>query len=323
MTAGTRLVTLPSGIGAQIRVNKADSILVYANTDADAIAMVKNQFDGDPDALWDSAVIVQPVVATVMTGWSIRVRIATAAGVLKANVTATAAAAVATAAFGTLTFAGQPLDTETVTLNGKVYTFQDTLTNVDGHVKIGADVATSIGNFVAAVTLAAGSGTKYAAATTAHATMTVQSSTATTIVFAALTAGSAGNALTTTETLTNGSFATVTLAQGADGATIDALGEELVTLLNASLGTDGAAHVTHAAYVASTHTLTAAGTADNLGDHTLLVEVFPPGSARASIVSFVGSITHQGSSGAALTVVLVAANPIPSIPVAVVATPFH
>lgn len=323
MTAGTRLVSLPSNIGAQVRVNKADSVLVYASTDADAIAMAKNMFDGDSDVLWDSAVIVQPVVATVMTGWSVRVRIATAAGVLKANVTATAAGAPATAAAGLLTFTGQPSDTETFTLNGKVYTLQTSLTNTDGHVLIGVDTATTVANLIAAINLGAGSGTAYAAATTLHPTVSASAGVGTTIVLTAKTPGSAGNALTTTETLTNATIGAATLTQGTDGATIDALGEELVTLLNASLGTDGAAHVTHAAYVAATHTLTAAGTADNLGDHTLLVEVFPPGSARASVVSFVGSITHVGSSGAALTVVLVAANPIPSIPVAVVATPFH
>lgn len=63
-------------------------------------------------------------------------------------------------------------DNETVVIDGKTYTFQTTLTNVDGHVKIGADAATSLGNLKAAINLSAGAGTKYAAATTLHPTVT-------------------------------------------------------------------------------------------------------------------------------------------------------
>src|SRR5688572_6823509 len=72
----------------------------------------------------------------------------------------------------TLTLTGNALDTETVVINGKTYTFQDTLTNVDGNVKTGASAAASITNLIAAITLGAGSGTAYAAATTLHSTFT-------------------------------------------------------------------------------------------------------------------------------------------------------
>jgi len=42
---------------------------------------------------------------------------------------------------GTLTFTGTPLNTETVTIGTKVYTYQNTLTNVDGNVKIASTQA--------------------------------------------------------------------------------------------------------------------------------------------------------------------------------------
>lgn len=56
---------------------------------------------------------------------------------------------------------------DTVTINGKVYTFESSLTNVDGHVKIGADAVATMFNLYSAVMLLSGAGTLYAAATTA------------------------------------------------------------------------------------------------------------------------------------------------------------
>lgn len=117
-----------------------------------------------------------------------------------------------------LTVSANPADTETVVLNGKTYTFQTTLTNSDGNVQIGASAAISLANLVNAVNLGPGSGTAYAAATTTHATMRAVPSSATTVTVRALTPGTGGNALTTTETLSNGSFGAGTLANGGDGA---------------------------------------------------------------------------------------------------------
>lgn len=64
-------------------------------------------------------------------------------------------------ALGTLTAAANVADTETVTIGGKVYTFQATLTNVDGNVKVGADAATSLANLHAAINLGSGAGTAF------------------------------------------------------------------------------------------------------------------------------------------------------------------
>lgn len=125
----------------------------------------------------------------------------------------------AIAARGTLTLTGLPLDTETVVIGSKTYTFQDTLTDVDGNVQIGASAAASLDNLVAAVNLAAGSGTKYAASMTVNADVLANEGVGDTLTATAKVPGVAGNLLDTTETLTNGSWGAVTLENGADGAT--------------------------------------------------------------------------------------------------------
>ncbi len=106
-------------------------------------------------------------------------------------------------------------DGETATIAGKVYTLQTVLTNVDGHVLIGADKATSLANLAAAINGGAGAGTAYAAATVAHTTVTATSN-ATTITVTAVAFGTSGNALGTTETGANFSWAAATLAGGVD-----------------------------------------------------------------------------------------------------------
>jgi hypothetical protein len=119
------------------------------------------------------------------------------------------------AATGTLTFTGQPLDTETVVIGSKTYTFDTSLSNTDGHVAIGASTADSISNLAAAINLGAGPGTAYAVAMTANTQVSAVAG-ATTLVVTALSGGTAGNSIATTETLTNGSWGAATLEDGAD-----------------------------------------------------------------------------------------------------------
>lgn len=71
-----------------------------------------------------------------------------------------------------LTVGANPSDTNTVTVGGKVYTFQTTLTDVDGNVKIGATASDSIDNLIAAINLGAGAGTTYATSMTINAKVT-------------------------------------------------------------------------------------------------------------------------------------------------------
>jgi len=115
---------------------------------------------------------------------------------------------------GELTLTGQPANTNTCTIGTKVYTFQTVLTNVDGNVKIGADAEGTIDNLVAAVNLAAGAGTNYAALMTANAANVVAVKTAAddfTIYTVASTA------IATTDTMANATWAagTTTLGTGA------------------------------------------------------------------------------------------------------------
>lgn len=126
-------------------------------------------------------------------------------------------------AVGTLTFTGQPADSQTVVIDGKPYTFKTTLTNTDGFVKIGSTVDESIENLAGALSLSAGgSGSTYAAATVAHTTVRYKSHSATTLVVEAITAGTGGNALTTTDTVTNASWGGATLAGGSAGTASNA-----------------------------------------------------------------------------------------------------
>lgn len=114
----------------------------------------------------------------------------------------------------TITSTNNALDTETATIGSKVYTFQDTLTNVDGHIKIGADKAATLANLAHAINASGGtSGTDYAAANTVHPTVTA--TVASPMVINAKLSGTAGNLIATTETLTNGSWTSTFMAGGA------------------------------------------------------------------------------------------------------------
>lgn len=116
-----------------------------------------------------------------------------------------------------LTQGGQPLDTETVTIGAKVYTFQTVLTNVDGNVKIGASAALTLVNLKNAINLGAGvPGTDYALATTQHPTVTAALTSALIVTVTATAKGTAGNLIATTETATNYAWGAATLAGGAD-----------------------------------------------------------------------------------------------------------
>ncbi len=117
-------------------------------------------------------------------------------------------------ASGVLTLTGQPADTEIVTIDTKVYTFQTVLTNVDGNVLIGATASDSLDNLIAAITLGAGAGTTYAAATTLHPTVTAAAGPGDTMDATAKLPG--GNSIVTTTNLANGSWGGATLSGGQD-----------------------------------------------------------------------------------------------------------
>lgn len=109
------------------------------------------------------------------------------------------------------------LNTDTVAVGGKTYTFQTSLTNVANNVALGATFALSVANLVAAIMAGAGSGTAYAAATTANANVTASAPTASTLAISAILGGTAGNAITTVYTASGtaaGAFGAATLSGG-------------------------------------------------------------------------------------------------------------
>lgn len=142
------------------------------------------------------------------------------------------------------TFSGLPLNTETVTIDGKVYTFQTVLTNVDGNVLIGANAEATIDNLVAAITLALGGGTTYAALTVVHPTFTAVKRSASTM--AAIVQIYGASTLATTEAATN-----VTV----DGVTVDAIADALI--ITFALSPDAINYVDHS-------TITAIADADSV-----------------------------------------------------------
>ncbi len=107
---------------------------------------------------------------------------------------------VATKSQGELTLDVIPVDTNTMTVDGKVYTFLDVITAADGDIFIGANLAASQVNMVAAFDLSGTAGVQYGSGMTAHPTVDVADFAADLSIFTAKLPGAAGDAIDTTET---------------------------------------------------------------------------------------------------------------------------
>lgn len=106
-------------------------------------------------------------------------------------------------------------DGDTVTIGANVYTFEDTLTNVAGHVKKAATAPLSLTNLFHAINASGGvPGTDYALATVAHPSVVATNPSGTTVVVTALLFGRAGNLIATTEVSSHLSWGAATLAGG-------------------------------------------------------------------------------------------------------------
>ena len=104
---------------------------------------------------------------------------------------------------GTLTLDTLPTDGDTMTVDYKTYTFQDTLTDVDGNIKIVAgDLAATQANLVAAFDLSGVAGTDYATSMIKHWTVSIAAFAANNAVLTAKVGGTVGNSIVTTETFT-------------------------------------------------------------------------------------------------------------------------
>lgn len=125
-----------------------------------------------------------------------------------------------TAATAVLTGSSNFTNGETVTIDGKTYTFQATLTEVDGNVFIGTDLETSLANLKAAINLEAGGGSLYANATSLHPTVTATASDTTTLTVEAKVGGPGGNDIAVSDTASNADWDNANLTGGAVGGTL-------------------------------------------------------------------------------------------------------
>jgi len=184
-------------------------------------------------------------------------------------------------ATGTITLFenGNPGDGGIITIGDKTYTFKNTLTAVANQIKIGVDGETTLNNLRAALSGAAGSGTKYSTGTTsnaqANAPLVAAVDTDATLGISALALGTAGNSIAFTEdtaenlTIDGSGFLTGGLASVANevliGANTDATLTNLAAAINGSAGegttystgTTANGLATSSAVVANAITLTA------------------------------------------------------------------
>ncbi|TIP38615.1 MAG: hypothetical protein E5X77_31675 [Mesorhizobium sp.] len=114
-------------------------------------------------------------------------------------------------ASGRLVFSGAGTADDTITIGTTVYTLKAAPTTVAGQVKIGATAAETASNLIAAINGGAGAGTAYGSQTVPHPDVAAQSDAAGIVGIVAKQAGSAGNAIATTETGSATAFANVTL----------------------------------------------------------------------------------------------------------------
>lgn len=153
----------------------------------------------------------------------------------------------------TLTLAGNAVAAETVVVGAVTYTWRAAPTTVANEVKVGATASESLDNLKAAINLAAGSGSLYGSLTVVHPTVRAHTKTATTLLLVAKTGGTGGNALASTETMTQGSFGAATFAGGAA-----ATGRNAIRFTPSRVGyhtftvTDGTTTVTATAQVYTT-----------------------------------------------------------------------
>lgn len=116
----------------------------------------------------------------------------------------------------TLTFTGQPADTETVTIGLRVYTFNTILGGANS-VLIGASTEASILNLVNAISAAVGqAGVTYGSGTVIHADVSAKEGVGDTMIAEANEKGTAGNGIVTTDTVANATWSSVTLIGGGD-----------------------------------------------------------------------------------------------------------
>lgn len=121
------------------------------------------------------------------------------------------------AADNTFTFnATNVSEGNTVTIDGKVYTFKGSVGTADGNVHIGTASTNTRDNLHDAINLLAGEGVDYGIDTTLHPTVFATKGTSLQMFVAAKVKGSRGNSIVVAET-SNGAWVGGTLIDGSDG----------------------------------------------------------------------------------------------------------
>lgn len=118
-------------------------------------------------------------------------------------------------ATGLFTGTGTFTNGTTVTIGNKVYTYQTTLTDLNGNVWLGANLAASLQNLFDAINLTGTPGTQYATSMSKHTQVRATLVTGTAVTVQALTIGDVGNQIATTDTVVLGDWAAPTLIGGA------------------------------------------------------------------------------------------------------------
>lgn len=120
-----------------------------------------------------------------------------------------------------LSITGQPTNGQTVTIDGKVYTFQTSLNAGNGNVKIGTSASASRDNLVSAINLDDGVGVVYGTGTTVHPTVKASGIAATqNMLITYKRMGVVGNAVSLAEGIT-GTWSASTMAGGIDPTATD------------------------------------------------------------------------------------------------------
>lgn len=207
------------------------------------------------------------------------------------NITSTDALDVLAA--GTFTMADAGTEDEVLLIGAKTYTLRDTLTDVDGYVKREVAATDTVDNIIAAINLGAGSGTAYAASTTANAAPTSAIATA----GDALTLY-AETAIVTTSTVNSGfGAATAVLGTGAQTVIVYGLTSWSTTEVNETLNMTG---ITDAATTNSYvilnrfEVVTSGGTTINAG---IIKATAATDSSVSAYISAGAGISHSAIMG--------------------------
>ena len=205
------------------------------------------------------------------------------------------------AATGTLTFTANPTAGDTVTIGAKAYTFRAAVTTIANEVKIGVSASASLDNLIAAVNGAAGSGTTYGSLTSASTQVIAAAGAGDTLTLTAVTKGTAGNAIVTTETFTGAGnlFGAATLT-GAVNATTVTIGTKTYTFRTALTPLEGEVLIGADADASLLNLIRAINHTDTADTDYKCYAQHPHFAAAASVTAHAFAITAR-SAGLAAT----------------------